>query len=112
VAQFTSAGGGGVPLSGTVQISGATSPLISNIALTTAATEVGIALPANCKKFELKLRDTRVLKIAYVLGDSGTTYRTLWPGCVWTVEGIDAAGLTIYVQSPSASQIVELETWT
>jgi len=114
VSTFTPSGSAGSiqEVTGSVGISGATSPLISNVSLALANTEIGIVLPSNCKKVELKLRDKKVLQISYTSGQSGTVYKTLWPGCVLTVDGIDASGVTIYVQSPSASQVVELETWT
>ena len=110
MANFQSAGGGGVPVS--ASIIGASNPSISNVALATANTEVAIVLPSNTRKYMLKLRDPNTMKLAFIVGNSGTTYLTVWPGCVYTESDISATGTTIYVQSPTASQVVELVVWT
>lgn len=109
---FTPAGSGGAP-GPVITIEGATNPLISNVLLNIAATEVGILLPAGCKQFLIRLRDAlSKLQISYESGASGTTYLTLSPGCFYSDSDLSITGITLYVQSPSASQVVELVTWT
>lgn len=107
MAQFVSSGG-----QQSVSIQGASNPQVSNIALVTANTEVEIILPAGCKKYMLKLRDKSALKLAFISGDSGLVYITIWPGCVYSENSLDVTTTSLYVQSPVASQIVELVTWT
>lgn len=108
MAVFVSSGG-----QQTITVDGATNPAVSNVSLSTANTEVSIVLPAGCRKYMLKLRDRNVLQLSYVSGQSDTTYVTLWPGCVYVENEVKlTASTTIYVQSPAASQIVELVTWT
>lgn len=111
MSSFTPSGSGGKSVE--VEITGSTNPIISNVLLTTAATEVDILLPNDCKQFLIRLRDPRTsLQLSYVAGDSGTIYLTISPGCFYSDSDLTVSGLHIYVQSPSASQIVELVTWT
>lgn len=108
---FTPAGSGGKSVQ--VTIEGSTNPIISNVLLPTAATEVDILLPNDCKKFFVRLRDSHAyLQLSYVSGDSGITYLTINPGCFYSDSELAVSGLHLYLQSPSASQIVELVTWT
>lgn len=108
---FSSSAGGGAPQS--IVISGAANPDINNVPLAAANTEYSLALPANTKRFMLKLRQRSILQVAYTVGDSATKYFTLWPGCVYTEESLNfSSGITLYVQSPTASQMVELVVWT
>lgn len=108
---FTPSGSGGKSLE--VTIEGATNPIISNVSLASAATEIDVLLPNDCKKFFLRLRDPHAyLQLAYVSGDSGIIYLTINPGCFFSDSELAVSGLHIYLQSPSSSQIVELVTWT
>lgn len=86
-------------------------PSIQNVLVAIADTEEAIALPANTKKFELKARGTSKLQVAYVSGQSGTTYHTIWPGFCLREEDIDRASLTVYVQASKASEIIEIKSW-
>ena len=66
--------------------------------------------PALTKRFSLKARYDAlgVIKISYVTGGN---YQSIPPGAVKEVDRIGAASLTIYLQSPKAGTIVELESW-
>lgn len=108
---FTPAGSGGKSVQ--VEIEGSTNPIVSNVPLTVASTEVDILLPNDCKKFFIRLRDSKAyLQLAYISGESGIEYLTINPGCFFSDSQLSVSGLHIYLQSPSASQIVELVTWT
>lgn len=109
MAQFTSAGGGGVPVS--ASIVGAASGLVSNVAMTTADTEYSFVLPEGTKKFTLKLRDYADLKIALTAAASGTTYLTVPRGVTYSEDALTTVGTTLYFQSPQASQVLEIITW-
>lgn len=108
---FTPAGSGGKSVE--VEITGSTNPIISNVPLSVSGIEVDILLPNDCKQFLLRLRDSSSsLQLSYVAGQSGTVYLTISPGCFYSDADLTVSGLHLYVQSPSASQIVELVTWT
>lgn len=85
---------------------------VSNTTLVTANTEVGIALPANTVRFKLKARNGGTLQVAYGSTESGTAFWTIYPGDTLEETAINAASLTIYVQSPKAGEIVEISTWS
>ena len=85
---------------------------IANVTMTTGDTEYNYALPAGTQKVLIKLRGTgAVCKLAYVSGQSGTTYLTIPAGSSKTIEGIKGTAMTLYFQSPTASQVAEIESW-
>lgn len=86
-------------------------PTIANVSLTTADTEVSYALPADTKKFIIQNRNLGLLKISYILGESGSTYFTIFPGDKWEDDYLDGSLTNIYIQSPSATQTVEIRSW-
>lgn len=113
MSNITPSGSGGS--TSTVIVSGASNPTITNVALASASTEVAIALPSNCKKFVLKLRETLpigYLQVSLVENESNVTYVTLPHGSVYSDDNLDATGITLYVQSTVAGQVAELLTWT
>lgn len=88
-------------------------PAISNTTLGAADSESAIGLPAGTKRFLLRARGQAKLQLAYVSGQSGTTYMSLMPGAVYREQQIDSsASVTLYVQSNKASTVVELVTWS
>jgi hypothetical protein len=96
----------------TAVVSGATNPTVTNISLT-ASTEVGLALPASCRQFLIKLRGANAsLQVAYAAGTSGTTFLTVPPGNFYADSALSTSSVTLYVQTPQAAQTVELLTWT
>jgi hypothetical protein len=111
VSNITPSGSGGAPLD--IEIIGSSNPTIANVSIPLANTEVSYTLPANTKKFYIKLRDaSAVLKLAYVMGDSGITYLTI-PRSNWYGESeLSVTGLTLYLQSSSPSQVAEVIIWT
>lgn len=87
-------------------------PLVENVAITLANTEVTHTLPTGTKRFLLKLRSSAKLKVSYAVGTSGTTFYTLKPGMAYAEERIGAGTTTLYMQSPSAAQTVEIISWS
>ena len=87
-------------------------PLVENVSLPTANTEVSHALPTGTKRFLIKLRDKGILKVAYASGTSGTVYLTIPSGAFYSENRIGVATTTIYMQSPSASQTAEISSWS
>lgn len=61
----------------------------------------------------LKGRESQSLKVAFQVGESGTNYFTLPPGCVYSEQDLQIVTTqTINIQSPVGGQVVELLTWT
>lgn len=90
-----------------------TTPTIYNVTITLANTEYSQALPANTKKFAIKLRsNTADLKYAFVATQSGTNYRTIPAGSEKSEDNLILAAVTLYFQSSTASQTAEIESWT
>jgi hypothetical protein len=94
-----------------VTLSGAANPTVTNVALV-ANTETSISLPANTKQYLLKLRDaTAPLQVAFISGQSSTTYLTVPRGTFYADSGLQTS-VTIYCQTPASGQTLELLTWT
>jgi hypothetical protein len=86
-------------------------PNIENVSMTLANTEYSYNIPSGVNKVLLKLRDGGVdLKLSYTSGTSGTTYITIQSGSVKSIDDMKG-GLTIYFQSDTASQVLEIEIW-
>lgn len=84
-------------------------PTIGNVSITDADTEYSYALPDFTKKFIIKLRGLGApFKIAFVSGDSGSTYVNVSNAGSYQEKNIKSKGSTLYFQSPSANQIAEI----
>lgn len=101
----TSGGGGG---SGTPP----TTPLIYNLPMASANTEYSQALPGTVKKFTVKLRSDAAFRLAYGAGETATQYLSVPKGCSATVDLIEFTAGTLYIRSPQAGQVAEIETWS
>ena len=87
-------------------------PKVYNVVMAAANTEYSQALPANTKKFLIKLRSTNAfLKIAFAEGESATNYINIPQGSSLNREGIEVSQLTLYFQSTLPNQVCEIETW-
>jgi hypothetical protein len=87
-------------------------PTIANTAITLADTEYSYDIPAGTKRFEIKLRALNaLLKLAFISGASGTTYITIPYGGSYVENDVKAGPITLYFQSPSATQVAEIKTW-
>lgn len=109
MSQFTPAGGGGSTV--TVADTAVQVPTILNLPLPTANTEVATALAIDTKRFWLRARGRGWLKLAYTLGESGTRYVSIPPGGFYSEAGLGGAVVTLYLQSPTAGELVELLSW-
>lgn len=87
-------------------------PIVENVSIPLADTEVSHTLPTGTKRFLLMLRDRATLKLSYTTGTSGTTFMTIRPRVWYAEERIGAGTTTLYMQSPSASQTVEIVSWS
>ena len=99
---------------GTLQadVLASTTPQITIVSMPVAATEYSIALPAGCRQFQIKLRSSASLQVAYVSGQSGISYITVPRHCFYAESDIKLDGtVTLYVQSPIALQELEVLAW-
>lgn len=87
-------------------------PTIYNLTLTSANTEYSQALPDDTREVTIKTRTmASELKLAFVENESGTKYQTIPVGASKTITEKYLKGLTLYVQSPDAGVVVEIEVW-
>lgn len=91
---------------------GATTPKLTNLNITAAATEFSHAFEDGLRRFILKAREDVPLQIAYDAGESGTKYLTLEPCCVMDEAGLEFTGKSIYIQSTSTTVVEIVEFYT
>lgn len=90
----------------------ARSATTANVTMTTANTEYSYTFPANTSSFHMKLRAQNVkFKHCWTSGESGTTYMTTPQNSLQSRPGIDLSGVTIYFQSDTASQEMEIDSY-
>lgn len=87
-------------------------PIVENVSIPLADTEVSHVLPTGTKRFLIKLRDAAIMKLSYAVGTSGTVFLTIPKNCFYSEERIGAGTTTLYLQSPTASQTVEISSWS
>jgi hypothetical protein len=88
-------------------------PLLNTLSLPLANTEGSFALPAFTRFLLVQNRNTGLVKLAFIMGDtSGTDYLTIWPGNFVQYSLNVESPLTLYMQSPKASQVIEINHWT
>lgn len=88
-------------------------PTIFNLTLTLAGTEYPQAIPLNARKFVLRERSGGSdLQLAFALGESGTNFVTIPAGSSKALDGVYLSGLSLFLQSPDAGKIVEIEVWS
>lgn len=91
---------------------------VDNVSMAAADTEYSYTFPANTVGFELRLRaDDVPLLVAYTTGKlptsgDGLAYLTVPAYFIEKTAGLDWSGKTIYVQTGSASQTLEVITYT
>lgn len=90
----------------------AAAPKIYNLTITLANTEYSQALDDEVRYFEVKCRTFNDMKMAFVSGDSGTTYITIPAGSIWFTRGLINGDITLYLQSADAGIIAEIMQWT
>lgn len=88
-------------------------PLIANINVALANTEQSYTFPDGTGKISLKVRGfNAILKYAWTLGASGTTFKTVGFGVEEIIDGVYLTGKTIYFQVSKPNQIVEIQSWS
>jgi len=88
-------------------------PKARNIALTVINTEVEVIFSDRVAKFELKLRDAAaVLKIGTASGQSGVTFLTIPAGERYKIDQLSGRQFSLFVQSSTAAQTLEILEWS
>lgn len=88
-------------------------PLITNLILTDANTEYSYIIPTGTKKYTFQCRTDNNLKYAYVEDQSGSVFSSIPEGASKSEDNLNTAPeLTLYLQSPTAGVVVEIETWS
>ena len=88
---------------------GGTTPLITNLSISSTNTEFSHTLQNNLKKFVLRSRDKAELKVAFTATESGTNFIPVVAGAVLTLEGLNFSGKVLYIQSPKINTVEILE---
>lgn len=96
---------------GRATIEAGSTPVIYNVSVPLANTEVSQVLSSGTKSFTIRVRGTAKLQLAFTSGQSGVTYLTVRPGVSYTQEGLDYNG-ALYFQTDKPSQIVEIVEWS
>ena len=82
---------------------------IANVAMATANQEYSYELPANTKKYEIKLRNVGYpLKLAIVEGESSTTYVNIAQGKKWKADDVRVPGTVLYFKTTANTQVAEI----
>lgn len=86
-------------------------PEIVNFPVAAANTEESYTFPDGTKKWSMYCRNDSVMKIAWESGESGTVFKTIYPGNEYG-EDVDVGGKTVYFQTSKAGEVVEISLWT
>lgn len=97
----------------TSSATGATNPVVQNVVMTTAGTEYSCTVVTSTTRFELRSRQLGVLKLSYVSGASGTTFKTIPAGCAYVEANLLLGSpTTIYIQSSKNGDTLEIVSWS
>ncbi|RKZ07630.1 hypothetical protein DRQ25_11090 [Candidatus Fermentibacteria bacterium] len=86
--------------------------IVKTVSMALADTEYSHTFPTGIKAFTIRLRDTAILKLAFTAAASGTTYFTLYGSEPFDSIAMDGTSLSVYFQSPSAGQTLEVIEWS
>ena len=109
---------GGASMSTNPGVKSATNWEVARLAITAANTEYTYTFPANTVSWTMKLRDQgATLYYSSATGKfptsgDNTTYMTMLPLGARSQDGVEWAGKKMYVQSDTASQVLEIEVFT
>ncbi len=95
-----------------LKASGGTSPRITNVAVSTANTEVAHTLVASLKQILIRSRDGHKIQLAFTSTESGTKFITIKPGAVFQQSGVEYAGGSLYIQTDQGPGVVEILEWS
>jgi len=96
---------------GSISISGAQSVEITNHSIATPNSETQHSLQTNLKQLIIRNRTFADLKLSFVQNESGTKYMSVPRGTTLSMDSLDFASKTLYLQSPKASTVEILELY-
>ena len=86
-----------------------TKQTVANVAMASAGQEYSYTFPAGTVHATLKLRSQNAkLQYCFVSGETDTTYITLEQNATLPIKDVSVGGKTIYFESPTASQTLEV----
>lgn len=95
------------------QVQRATAPtIINHVTHLTPGQENSFTLPANTKRFTMKVRTADTVNVAFTAAGSGTLFFTISDTKPYGDDGLNLASQTVYVQSAVASRIIEVVAYT
>jgi hypothetical protein len=96
---------------GKAVVEASSAPIIYNVSVPLADTEVSQALSSGTKKFTIRVRGQSSLKLSFESGQSGITYIYIPAGCTFSEESLNFSG-SLYFQTTKPSQVVEILEWS
>ena len=97
---------------GKLDLTLSSTPTIINLAMPLAATEYSVTIPAGTRQFLIRTRSGIKLNLAYILGNSGTTYIEVPRNCFYAESDVSLqAAQDLYIQTAAASQVLEILIW-
>jgi hypothetical protein len=101
-----------VTISGEVDIQNPNTMEMINTTIALKNTEVSINLPDDTKRYEISIRNSAKVQLAFVAGQTNTNFRTIFAGNDWNSGDIDIPNsTTIYVRSNKDNTIIETTVW-
>jgi len=94
----------------TVAVESVSSYQIDTLSMPLAATEYSYAFPTGTKTFGFRNRNSGVLKLKHMSGGAFFTFDPYVTN--WVNDIKSSATITVYFESPSALQTVELIFWS
>lgn len=101
-----------LPVAATINVSNVGTPILYNVLAAIKNTEYSQLLPDDTAQFILRARNNAKLQISYVSGQTGTSYLTVIPGNIYSVEGVKLVGKTVYFRSSKPDTTIEIIAWT
>lgn len=87
-------------------------PVVSNHPTSGSANTETSFVMTTIKRFNFFNEGLDEIKVSFAAGTSGTIYHSIFPGAFYGEDGIDDQTITVYIQSPSASQRLVAVTWS
>lgn len=101
-----------LPISGNLSIGVSSgNPNIFNISAPLSNTEYSQILPNGTTHFLIRARNNSKLQISYSAGQTNTTFLTITPGTIYTVDSVKLIGKTIYFRSTKDNTVIEIVAW-
>jgi hypothetical protein len=88
--------------------------IVYNVTCTNANTQYSQALPVGTTKILLRARGNGVLKVTYTTGETASKYFSVKQGEVYSDDQVflESGASTVYFETPTAGEVVELLAWT